>query len=998
MSPLASRWGGSLFLPGIFVAFTASGFAGLIYESIWSHYLKLFLGHAAYAQTLVLAIFMGGMALGAWLASRRAWRDPLLLYAVIEAVIGGVSLVFHEVFVAATALAFDSVIPSLGSPAAVHAFKWSLAALLILPQCVLLGMTFPLLTAGVLRAQPRRAGYVVAMLYFTNSLGGAAGVLASGFFFIKAAGLPGTLVAAAIGNLAVSAAVMLLRKAQGMTLAAPRPAPAAAAVRDLRMLLTVAALTGLSSFMYEVGWIRMLSLVLGSSTHAFELMLSAFILGLAFGGLWVRRRIDATPDAVRLLAYVQIVMGAAALATLPVYASSFAVMQAAMQSLTASEGGYIAFNVVSHAICVAVMFPAAFCAGMTLPLITAALLRAGAGERAIGQVYAANTAGAIAGVMLAVHIGFPLLGVKGLIVAGAAIDLALGVYLLARARPAWLRPAGAALVAGGALAGAVFGVRLDAHEMASGVFRHGQLLRKDGHERVLAHHDGKTATITVTRTAANVTALRTNGKSEGAVGAVAGLPNNDEVNMTLLGLLPVMLAPQARHIANIGFGTGMTAHAALASSTVESLDTIEIEPAVVRSGEHFRPANARALDDPRSRIHFDDAKTYFSSRHAAYDVIISEPSNPWVSGVATLFSTEFYRDVRRHLRADGLFVQWLHVYEMTPVLVATIMAALEENFADYELWAANHGDLIVVASVNGRIPPPDVRVLEMPAVRAELERLHVRNVDDLLLHRVGGRSAIGAYFAAFGAQPNSDFYPSLDLNAAFARFMRQHVQDVVQLLEAPVPLLGFFDRPRGRQPDPMALSPGRRPWLRRAELATQAAAAANYIRDGDISRLEQAAPGFADDLVLVRGALVDCRLTLPPGALARLTGDIAAVTNGHLAAAERKAVWARLADSPCSRRLPESERRWVRLHAAVAAADPAQMVEAAGGLLQPGVDLPPEHAPYVVAVHMSGHLLANQGLAAIRSFGTHRGKVAGAGPAWQPVFRFLVAQTDVPQH
>src|SRR4051812_33868052 len=142
----------SLRRPLLIALFAASGFAGLIYESIWSHYLKLFLGHAAYAQTLVLAIFMGGMALGAWAASRASTRlpDPLLAYALIEALIGITSLFFHDVFVATTGLAFDRVIPALGSPGAVQAFKWSLAAALILPQSVLLGATFPLMTGGVL--------------------------------------------------------------------------------------------------------------------------------------------------------------------------------------------------------------------------------------------------------------------------------------------------------------------------------------------------------------------------------------------------------------------------------------------------------------------------------------------------------------------------------------------------------------------------------------------------------------------------------------------------------------------------------------------------------------------------------------------------------------------------------------------------------------------------------------------------------------------------------
>src|SRR5262245_33456116 len=275
---------------------------------------------------------MGGMALGAWGASRWSprWRDPLLAYALVEAAIGLASLVFHRAFAEVTALAFDELIPGLGSPLGAQLVKWTLASALILPQSVLLGMTFPLMTGGVLRLQPQRAGYAVAMLYFTNSLGAAAGVLASGFYFLAAVGLPGTLIAAGIVNLAVAALVLLLRPPGDAPAPAAAAAPAAA-VPDLRLLLAVAALTGFSSFLYEIGWIRMLSLVLGSSTHAFELMLSAFILGLACGGLWVRRRIDAAREPLRLLALVQVVMGLAAVATLPVYGSSFVAMEAAMQ-------------------------------------------------------------------------------------------------------------------------------------------------------------------------------------------------------------------------------------------------------------------------------------------------------------------------------------------------------------------------------------------------------------------------------------------------------------------------------------------------------------------------------------------------------------------------------------------------------------------------------------------------------------------------------------------
>jgi spermidine synthase len=982
-----------VFLPAVFALFTASGFAGLIYESIWSHYLKLFLGHAAYAQTLVLAIFMGGMALGAWAASRVSlrWRDLLLAYAVVEALIGLASLAFHAIFVAATAWAFDRVIPSLGSPAAVYAFKWALAAALILPQSVLLGMTFPLLTGGVLRVRPERSGYAIAMLYFTNSLGAALGVLTSGFYLIATVGLPGTLVVAAILNLLVAAGVILLPKPRGAVPAVPAAAAAAGpAVPRLRLLLAVAALTGLSSFLYEIGWIRMLALVLGSSTLAFELMLSAFILGIAFGGLWVRRRIDVARDTVRLLGIVQVAMGVAALATLPVYGSVFEVMQFTVRALAHTEGGYALFNVISHGIALSIMFPAAFCAGMTLPLITASLLRAGAGERSIGQVYAANTAGSIVGVIAAVHLGLPLLGLKGLIVAGAAVDLALGVALLGlRPTPRWAAAAAGALSVV-VLAGAIGGVQLDAHRMASGVFRLGTLLGP--RDKVLLQIDGKTATVSVTAEG-DAIALRTNGKSDAAI-RMHGEPAHDEVTMTLIGALPQFLSPKARRVANIGFGTGLTAHVLLASDSAEVVDTVEIEPAIVQAAAaHFRPRNARALDDPRSHVHFDDAKTYFSAQHASYDVIVSEPSNPWVSGVATLFSTEFYRDIRRHLTDDGLLFQWVQVYEMSPELLATVVSALHANFADYELWIANHGDLIIVASPRGRVPQPDAAAFGNPRLRAELERFQIRNLDDLLFHRVGGRAELAAFFGTFGVQPNSDFFPVLDLEAPRARFMRLQTEDLAHLLAAGFPALELFDIPRRQRADAMKMSVGNRYWLRPASFVPQAVAARKYLVGGDLRALTPAPPALAGELGLLRASLVDCRLRAPPAALRDALWEVGGLVNERLARGDREAVWSMLRRSRCPDASLPIVRVWLDLNEAVSRGDPPMMVKASQALLVEGTEAPRDLFAMALAANMSGLILMNQPSAAMRSFNTYRTLVTGSAPGWQPLFRFLIGQT-----
>src|SRR3989454_2937391 len=494
----------------LYVLFTASGFAGLIYESIWTQYLKLFLGHAAYAQSLVLAVFMGGMAAGAAWCGRRSSRmaNPLMAYAAVEALVGLAALAFHAVFVALTDWSYERVLPALGNEWLALGAKLGVSCLLILPQSVLLGATFPLMSAGLVRAQPRAAGEALAMLYFTNSLGAAAGVLVSGFVLIAAVGLPGTLRVAGAMNLVIAVVVALLARPVRF----PPVAPASRAEGGVQLMLAVAFFTGLASFIYEISWIRMLSLVLGASTHSFELMLAAFICGLALGGLAVRHRIDAVAEPMRLLAGVQIAMGLAALATLPVYDATFSLMEALMQGLARSDAGYRLFNVAGALIAALVMLPATFCAGMTLPLLTAALLRRGRGEAAIGQTYAANTLGAIAGVVLAVHLGLPVLGLKGALIAGALIDVVLGLILL---RFLGVRFAFAAASCALLFAAVALGVELDANKMTAGVFRHGDLAStRDA--TVLFTKDGKTATVHLVKYP-EATSLRTNGKSDGSI-------------------------------------------------------------------------------------------------------------------------------------------------------------------------------------------------------------------------------------------------------------------------------------------------------------------------------------------------------------------------------------------------------------------------------------------------------------------------------------------------
>lgn len=933
--------------------FFGSGFAGLIYESIWSHYLKLFLGHAAYAQTLVLAIFMGGMALGAAGAGRwlRRIGNPLRAYALTELAIGVLALGFHLVFVASTEslyrLAESGTLVAAGFAAA----KWSLAIALILPASALLGATFPLFAAGLSRQSPGSEGYTFATLYFVNSLGGAIGVLASGFWAIPAIGLPGTIALAGACNIGIALTAWLGAGAMRAAATQESVSPPFVLDRTTGLLLAVAFLTGASSFIYEVGWIRMLSLVLGGATHAFELMLSAFILGLAFGGLWVRQRIDGHANPGALLGKVQVAMGLCALATLPLYALSFEFIGWLVTNAPKTEGGYLLLNLGRYGVSAAVMMPAAFCAGMTLPLATRLLFaHRQHGERAIGAIYSANTLGAIAGVAFAVHVGLPLLGLKFVVALGAAVDVLLGLWLLGVfARPEVRRYGGIALA--GALAGGVLiRVGFDPQQLSSGVYRFGQSRTVN---TVLAMADGKTATVSVDRDARGALAIRTNGKPDAAAyvdGSGAYRP--DEVTQAMIPVIPLALHPSPTRVANIGFGSGITSHTLLTDPRLQAVDTIEIEPKMAELAGHFRPLNHLVYEDPRSAIHFDDAKSWFAARRQPYDLILSEPSNPWISGVASLFSAEFYRHVRRYLADDGLFVQWIQVYETHQDRVVSVLKAMDASFADYVLFGADNGNLVLVASKSGKVQmPADAMSRLAPATQQLLDRLEVRSSNDLSHRVLGNKALFSPWLRNQGVPGNSDFHPYLDSHADRDRFIgRSWSASYIDGELSP----GLILQMLGGRPAPGSASP----MTLNAHFGMPAPALAAQrifeLTNGIASRnapLHPLAPAVESDAL----ALIEACRNPPRGDAAYVMVRIGGTVLPYLSTDQGRAVLDRMSALACMQLAGPSGDAWRSLLSRMAARD-AAFAQAAEALLQAGEGKTDARARFLLGLAVTGYL------------------------------------------
>ncbi|MEJ2333750.1 MAG: fused MFS/spermidine synthase [Desulfobulbaceae bacterium] len=790
----------------LFVFFGLSGFSGLIYESIWSRYLKLFLGHAAYAQVLVLAVFMGGMGVGAWLAGKYGVKIKKLIlwYAIIEGIIGIFALGFHGFFTVFLNFSYDTVIANISSPLLIEVYKWISGLLLIFPQSLLLGATFPLLTTGIIRKFPLQQGKSIALLYFINSLGASIGVLFSGFYLIPKTGLPGTIVSAGLLNIVIAIFVIVIStRLTAIEDTLPETKAATPVSTNGKYIylsfLLCSTLTGTASFIYEIGWIRMLSLVLGSSTHSFELMLSAFILGLALGSYWIRTRADQYGNIIKMLITVQVFMAFFSVCSVVSYNYSFNIMKFFMAALTQTDQGYWLFNVLSNVIALLVMVPTTICAGMTLPLITSYLIKNGYGEKSVGHVYSVNTFGGIVGVIAGINL-LPLLGLKNTILLGSGIDLLLGLFLfvyLADKKSFGIRILFSYISVIVVFLGVFALFQLDPIKIISGVFRFGAI---NEYRNVVFHKDGKTASVSVfdnydPQTKKKVSrTIATNGKPDAAIAVVDNVDLFDEMTMVLVGLLPVAIHQNPKTAAVIGMGSGLSSHAMLAFPEFERVDTIEIEKEMVEGARKFGDQVKNVFSDNRSTIYIEDAKTFFVRNRRKYDIITSEPSNPWVSGVSSLYSQEFYNLINNSLNPDGIFLQWIHLYELDLETLSSIIKALSPQFADYALYMTSNTNLLIVATKNGNVPEPSDKIFNIPATAAELGKIHLKNIQDILVRNVGNKDVIHPLFLLSDIRANSDYYPVVDNLAIKARFKKIRIEEFEILWNYKAPAMAILSK------------------------------------------------------------------------------------------------------------------------------------------------------------------------------------------------------------
>jgi spermidine synthase len=754
---MATSW---LFL----AAYASSGLAGLIYEVTWTRLLTLYVGHTTAAASTVLAAFMGGLAAGSALAgraaSRRTPRQALTAYAALEGIV--------VVAVLATPALLAGLAPVLrwayadGAPGVMFpSIRLVCCLLVLLIPAAALGATFPMAVRwyGETSANVDRAA---GRLYAANTTGAAAGAIAAGFLLVPGLGIRGaTLVGIALSVLSIALALVILRRsaADASTVSAapvarprgardgrrrgpPRPRVESVTVDradQLWLAVLIVMITGAATFIYEVAWTRTFAMIVGPSTYAFSTTLATFITGIAAGsiaGTAIAARTRRPGQSIGLT------LTAAALAAL--WASSAAgsslPLHIAQELATtpASAGERIIGNSLRAA---ALIAPTAVALGLAFPLTFALAARGprDAIARRIGTVYALNTAASVAGSLVAGFVLIPELGLQqtihvatALLIAGALLAAARGAQRWAWRTAGWL-PAAAALVF------LVMAPSWDRELLASGGYKYARhvagnmdldVALKAG--TLLYYQEGAASTVSVKRL--------TGALSMSLDGKVDASNGGDMLTQMMLAHLPLLIHEHPRRAAIIGLGSGVTLASAL-THPVESVDVIEISPEVVEASQLFATDNRQALDDPRTRLILGDGRSHLTLSTRQYDVIISEPSNPWIAGVAALFTREFLSAVRDRLAPGGIVCQWAHTYDISEFDVKSIVQTFAAVFPHSTMWLVGAGDLLLVGAtepIEPRLAHIEQAWQQRPRAAADLKIASVLDPFGVLSQFVGG--------------------------------------------------------------------------------------------------------------------------------------------------------------------------------------------------------------------------------------------------------------------
>ena len=829
-----------------------TGTTGLVYEVVLGRLLALHLGSSGSSQAVTLAAFLGGLSLGAVLAGHAADRSlarlkqPAMAYALLEGLIGLWMLLFPAIADAVFG-GFAALTAGLDSTAlAVTAGKLATAGVLVLPLSTLMGATLPVLAAGVERIDPVHGVQLVSRYYYLNAAGAAFGALLAGFVLIERFGLELPLTMGAAVNLLVAVVVVRLARVEPQAAtgagtgtgtgtgagagagtavraaaagaggagtgtgagAAVRPAAAGAGGAGTAGAIlpwaTVAFVTGFVTLCCEVVWTRLNGLLLGASVYAFAAMLFVVIAGISAGSAVAARFLRRGALPSRVLSVSQALAAAATfflvarLAPLPVdllgLRTRLAPLVENYDAWLLLGGGFIALH----------LLPAAMALGASFPALLAAASRSGARtDRATAWILASNTLGNLAGALGGGFLLMPLLGLEYALLLGGALSLLIALVAAWRGSQQGFRSARRDLalpLAIGVLAAVGFTLQPpDAEPVQWGLFRQRQqklatipaTVAGLATQQTLFREDGKDASVVVTRYPNGILVFRTNGKADGST--------VDVVTQVMLGHLGLVFGNQpapgtARNVFVVGLGTGQTA-AALAAHPDVLVTVAELSPAVVEVARLFRRFNHDVLAHPRVEVVVADAREVLRSfTPASLDLVVSEPSNPWVVGVADLYTIEHFQRVRERLKPDGVLVQWIHSYEISDRVLRSILCTLHAVFPHVAVFRMDEGDLALVAAAQPlglhRPTASDLdaaeRALLAPEVQAELashDQAKVpRTLDQWLATQLCGPATVAEFCRGFEG-PLEERFPRVEYEAPRDFFVGTKAETFVRRLD-----------------------------------------------------------------------------------------------------------------------------------------------------------------------------------------------------------------------
>jgi spermidine synthase len=754
--------------------FVLSGASSLAYEVAWVKVLTLQLGASAWSIATVVASFMAGLGLGGAWGGRRAtrMRNPLYAYALLELAISCFGFVSLPLLAWASdfAAGFQSW---SGAPfAAVLCIRFLVCFGVLLIPTFLMGASLPVLVVGL--SAEDTFGQRVALLYGANTLGAALGTIGAGVFGLVALGVSGTIQAAAILGLVVAAIAAALGRGWVADEKCANTAPASS-WRLVGAFPIVALVTGCVAVFFQIAWTRLLVPVVGSSTYAFAIILTTVLLGIGVGGLVVTvPRVRSAPALFTL----GVMVAAASLSALGGLSfvnrlpSWFSLLAAGTGSRTAL------LFLAQAAIAGALILVPTCCLGAALPVAIVGHRRCGEDSgRAVGSVYAMNTFGSILGSVLAGFVCLPWLGAVGSIWLAASAGLLFALVLVMVDRNASMGRRSITIVTAVALFGGLCVAlpSVDMRELHRGVFRTVQAgATKDEVEGDLVYvEEGRSATVTVAR-GSNDTVLKVNGKADAS--AV-----RDLLTQCLLGYLPLALHPDPRDVCIVGYGSGATVYAVSTHPSVKKIDVAEIEAAVIGASGFFRSVNHDVLEDSRVNLFVEDGRTFLRYGKGQYDVIVSEPSNPWIAGISSLFTIEYYETIQRRLRPGGVFCQWIQFYELSDETLAVMLHTLASVFPHIAVFYQK-GDLICVASdspASGDLERYQT-LFRAKSARRLLKKLEIHDAYDLFAGLFRSYPTNESHFRA--AQRNTDDNLWLEYRAPIE--MYQGAQAQVEWLPA----------------------------------------------------------------------------------------------------------------------------------------------------------------------------------------------------------------------